>query len=155
MEVEMCIRGIRGATVADADEAQAILVATQELLLAILEANPTLRPEDLASILFTMTDDLSATYPAMAARQLSDRQLSGRQLSGRQLGWTQVPLLCAQEIPVPGGQARCIRVLLHWNTSLPQSAVQHVYLKDAARLRPDLNGHHPERLSEPTLAAAQ
>ena len=128
----MSLQGIRGATVADADQAQDILVATQELLLAILEANQTLRPEDLASVLFTVTEDLSATYPALAARQM---------------GWNQVPMLCAREIPVPGSQPRCIRVLLHWNTRLPQQAVQHVYLKDAARLRPDWSGQPENALS--------
>jgi chorismate mutase len=119
----MPVRGVRGAISAERDEPDSIRSATLELLLAMLESNPTLAPEDLASALFTVSDDLSAAYPAEAARQL---------------GWTEVPLLCAREIPVPGSLASCIRVLLHWNTQLPQGAIRHVYLKEAARLRPDL-----------------
>ncbi|MBN1667801.1 MAG: chorismate mutase [Anaerolineales bacterium] len=121
----MSVRGVRGATVAAADQPEAIASATQELLLAILQANPSLQPADLASVLFTVTEDLNAAYPAEAARQL---------------GWTQVPLLCGREIPVPGSLLRCIRVLLHWNTGCLQAEVQHVYLREAARLRPDWNG---------------
>jgi chorismate mutase len=122
MEAEMCIRGVRGATVADENHAESILAATRELLLAILKAHPSMRPEELASILFTVTEDLDDAYPAQAARQI---------------GWSHTPLICAREIPVPGGIPRCIRVLIHWNTELPQREVRHVYLKDAARLRPD------------------
>ena len=120
----MPVRGIRGATTAEADQHETINNATRELLSAILEANPELQPGDLASALFTVTADLSAAYPAAAAREM---------------GWTDVPLICAREIPVPGGLPRCIRVLLHWNTDLPQSAIRHVYLGAAAALRPDLN----------------
>ena len=119
----MSIRGVRGATVADANQADDIWAATQELLLAILEANPGIRPEDIASALFTVTDDLDDAYPARAARQL---------------GWTHIPLMCAQEIPVPGGLPKCIRVLIHWNTDLPQKSIRHIYLKGAAQLRPDI-----------------
>ena len=118
----MSIRGVRGATVATANRADAILAATQELLLAIRDANPTMQTEDLASILFTVSDELDAVYPAQAAHQLE---------------WSGIPLICAREIPVPGGLANCIRVLIHWNTYLPQGEIQHIYLKDAARLRPD------------------
>jgi chorismate mutase len=119
----MSIRGIRGATVAPYNESESILSATRELLLAIREANPSLETDDIASILFTVTDDLNAVHPALAARQL---------------GWGNVPLMCAREIPVPNSLPLCIRVLLHWNTELPQSEVHHVYLGQAARLRPDL-----------------
>ena len=119
----MPVRGVRGATVVDIDGSQEIIAATKELLSAILKANPTLQTTDLASALFTVTDDLSSTYPARAAREL---------------GWEEVPLMCAREIPVPGGLARCIRLLLHWNTDLPQDAIHHVYLGAAASLRPDL-----------------
>ena len=119
----MTIRGVRGATVAEQDDEPSILQATGELLQALLQANPALRSEDLASAFFTVTGDLTAAYPAKAARQM---------------GWEQVPLMCALEIPVPGGLKRCIRVLLHWNTVLAQSQVQHVYLGAAASLRPDL-----------------
>jgi chorismate mutase len=119
----MPLRGIRGATTVSSDQEEEILAATQELLVAIRQANPTLQPEDLASILFTVTPDLTAAYPAKAARQL---------------GWTEVPLLDSQEIPVPGGLPHCIRVLLHWNTGLGQKDIRHVYLGEAVRLRPDL-----------------
>ncbi|MCI0521927.1 MAG: chorismate mutase [Chloroflexi bacterium] len=119
----MAVRGIRGAIVAGENTPQAIQQATRELLEAMLSANPTLRPEEIASAWFTVTGDLTAAYPAAAARQM---------------GWDQAPLMCALEIPVPGGLARCIRVLIHWNTRLPQSAVRHAYLGEAAKLRPDL-----------------
>jgi len=124
----MTVRGIRGATVAAANRAEDILEATRELLQAILQANPTLQPADIGAALFTVTDDLNAAYPAAAARQL---------------GWQHVPLLDGREIPVPGGLPRCIRVMLWWNTDLPQTAIQHVYLREAARLRPDLAKTQP------------
>jgi chorismate mutase len=120
----MPIRGIRGATVATEDQPEAIYATVRELLEAIQNANPSLLIADLASAWFTATPDLQSAYPARAARQI---------------GWGQVPLMCAQEIPVPGGLPRCIRVLLHWNTNLPQSAIHHVYLGAAVSLRPDLN----------------
>lgn len=119
----MPLRGVRGATVVSADQSNEILNATRELLAAILEANPSMEPADLASGLFTLTEDLCAAYPAQAARQM---------------GWDEVPLMCAREIPVPGSLPRCIRVLLHWNTDLPQAEIHHVYLGEAASLRPDL-----------------
>jgi chorismate mutase len=120
----MSLRGIRGAITVSSDHPDEILAATCELLTAIQKANPSLCPEDLASAIFTLTEDLCSTFPAKAARQL---------------GWENVPLMCMQEIPVPDGLARCIRVLLHWNSDLPQSSVRHVYLKEAVRLRPDLS----------------
>ena len=120
----MPVRGVRGAIDVSEDKPETILAATQELLSAMLEANPTLRSEDLASGMFTTTDDLRAVYPAQAAREM---------------GWDAVPMICSREIPVPGGLASCIRVLLHWNTDLPQNAIRHVYLGAAASLRPDLS----------------
>lgn len=118
----MSVRGIRGATVVECDEPAAIWVATRELLTAIQSANPSLNTVDLASVWFSATPDLKSTYPAAAARQM---------------GWTDVPLMCVQEMEVAGSLARCIRVLLHWNTELPQEAVRHVFLGEAAALRPD------------------
>lgn len=119
----MTTRGIRGATTVTADNKEQIHMATQELLTSILEANPALQTDDIASAVFTVTDDICATHPALAARQI---------------GWDLVPMLCAHEIPVPNSLPLCIRVLIHWNTELPQSAIQHVYLRDAVKLRPDL-----------------
>ncbi|GAB4505370.1 MAG: chorismate mutase [Anaerolineales bacterium] len=119
----MTLRGIRGATTVAADDETQILAATQELLTAILSANPGLRIEDIASALFTVTDDLVSAYPALAARQM---------------GWRLVPMMCAREIPVPGGLPRCIRVLIHWNTDREASSIRHVYLRQAVSLRPDL-----------------
>lgn len=118
------VQGVRGATVAAEDSVEAILSATRQLLEAMVEANPGLYPEHICSIFFTVTDDLQAIYPALAARQM---------------GWTQAPMLCAREIPVPGALPHCVRILLHWNTSQPQSAIRHVYLGAAAGLRPDLS----------------
>jgi chorismate mutase len=123
----MPVRGIRGATVACKDDPDSILAATRQLLEAILSANPGLQPADLASAWFTVTGDLGSVHPAQAARQM---------------GWAEVPLMCALEIPVPGSLPRCIRVLLHWNTGLPQADVHHVYLGQAAILRPDLTSNH-------------
>lgn len=119
----MPIRGIRGATTVPADDAELILQATRELLKEILCENDTMQPEDIASAFFTVTDDLASTFPAQAARQM---------------GWSLVPMLCAREIPVPNSLPRVIRVLVHWNTEIPQNEITHVYLRDAVKLRPDL-----------------
>jgi len=119
----MTTRGIRGAITVTTDLPDLILAATQELLGAILRANPSLQSEDIASALFTTTDDLISVHPALAARQI---------------GWGQVPMICAREIPVPGSLPRCVRVLVEWNTDRAQTAINHVYLRDAKSLRPDL-----------------
>lgn len=117
----MYCRGVRGATTVTANDAKAILAATRELLSAMVECN-SIQVCDLGSITFTMTRDLDAAFPAKAARQL---------------GWQFVPLLDAQEIPVPGSLPRCIRVLMHWNTETAQEQIKHVYLRGAQILRPD------------------
>lgn len=119
----MPIRGIRGATTVAADQPELILAATRELLEAILQANAGMTPADIASAFFTVTDDLRATFPAQAAREM---------------GWSQVPMMCACEIPVPGSLPRVIRVMVHWNTERAQDEIVHVYLREAVRLRPDL-----------------
>ena len=119
----MPIRGIRGATTVTADEPDLILQATRELLEEILQENEGMQPEDVASAIFTVTEDLASTFPAQAAREM---------------GWSLVPLLCAREIPVPNSLSRVIRVLVHWNTEILQSEIAHVYLRDAVKLRPDL-----------------
>jgi prephenate dehydrogenase len=120
-------RGLRGATTATENSPAAILAATRELLERLVTRN-TLAVEDIASAFFTVTDDLDAAYPALAAREL---------------GWTEVALLCAREIPVPSSVARCIRVLLHINTTKGQGDLRHVYLREAARLRPDFTDAPP------------
>jgi chorismate mutase len=119
----MPIRGIRGATTVSADDPELILEATRELLEAILQQNESMEPGDVASALFTVTDDLASTFPAQGARQM---------------GWGLVPMLCAREIPVPNSLPRVIRVLVHWNTELKQNEITHVYLREAVKLRPDL-----------------
>jgi chorismate mutase len=118
---DMRVRGIRGATTAEANTREAILAATDELLRLMIEANQ-LCAEDVASVIFTTSSDLNADYPALAARAL---------------GWHDVALMCAHEMNVLHGVPLCIRILMHWNTPLPAREVQHVYIKGAARLRPD------------------
>jgi chorismate mutase len=118
----MC-RGIRGATTAEANTAEAILAATRELLAMTIRAND-IRPEDVASAYFTTTTDLNATYPALAARQL---------------GWYDVALLCGHEMEVPNGLPHCIRLLIHWNTTRRPEEIVHVYIHGAKNLRPDRN----------------
>ncbi|NPA30886.1 MAG: chorismate mutase [Chloroflexi bacterium] len=136
----MPVRGIRGANSVAANTRESILAATRDLLRAICQANPGLRPDDMVSIFFTLTPDLNAVYPAYAARQL---------------GWLQVPLLSAQEIPVPDALPRVVRVLIHWNTARPASAIRHVYLGEAARLRPDLARGGPLPPNETAISPCQ
>jgi chorismate mutase len=112
--------GIRGATTVAENTREAILEATRELLQLIVARNEIV-VEDVSSAFFTVTEDLDAEHPALAARQI---------------GWEQVALLCAREIPVPGSLGLCIRVLVHVNTEKPQAEMRHVYLRDAVRLRP-------------------
>ncbi len=118
----MTCRGIRGAIGVDVNEASAIIAATRELLEHIVAAND-LSVEDIASVIFTATDDLDTAYPAQAAREM---------------GWVNTPLLCLQEMAVTEGLPRCIRVLVLWNTNLPSDQIRHVYLGRARVLRPDL-----------------
>jgi len=119
----MDMRGMRGATTVNEDQVEQVISATRELLEAMLTANPGMQTGCIASVFFTVTDDISSAFPALAARQM---------------GWDSVPMICAREIPVPGSLPHCIRVLLHWNTDVPQSAIRHVYLREAVKLRPDL-----------------
>lgn len=115
------LRALRGATTVEANDAAAILDATEELLRALMERN-SLSPEQMVSCIFTCTDDLNAEFPAVAARNLG--------LSG-------VPLLCAREIDVPGALPRVIRLMLHCYAETDAPA-QHVYLRAAVSLRKDL-----------------
>ncbi len=117
------VRGIRGAITATADDPHAILTATKRLLREMVERN-SVDPAAIASILFTLTPDLHAVFPAMGAREL---------------GWAMVPMLHACELDVPSAMPRVIRVLMHVNTELAQSEIEHVYLEDAVALRPDLH----------------
>ncbi len=119
----MTIRGIRGATTIESDTKENVLSATRELLNAIITSNPDLKTDAIASASFTVTDDITSAYPALAARQI---------------GWDQVPMMCAREIPVTGSLPLCIRVLILWNTDKTQREIKHAYLRDAMKLRPDL-----------------
>lgn len=121
-EKNIVCRGVRGATTADSNTPEAVLAATRQLLALIIRQND-IDPADVGSAIFTVTKDLDAEFPALAARQL---------------GWMNVPLMCSYEISVPGSLQSCVRVLLHWNTTKNGDEIQHVYLKDAAGLRPDL-----------------
>jgi chorismate mutase len=123
-ETGMTMRGIRGATSVEADTPELILKATRELLEETLRANGIETFEEVVSVIFTMTTDLTSTFPAEAARTM---------------GMNFVPLLCASEIPVPGSLPRCIRILLHVNTGKTQREIVHVYLHEARKLRPDVN----------------
>lgn len=114
-------RGVRGATTVTSNTSPEILNATRDLLEQIVVAN-NLKPEDVASVFLTMTPDLNAEWPALAARQM---------------GWKDVPLLGAQEIDKPGALPRTIRVLIHWNTTTPQHEIKHLYINGAEVLRPD------------------
>jgi chorismate mutase len=116
------VRGVRGATTVASDEAGEIADRTSELVRILVESNG-IRPEDVSSAIFTATPDLSAAFPAVAARTVP--------------GWETVPLICAREIPVPGALARCIRVLIHWNTDRASSEVRHAFLRGARGLRPE------------------
>ena len=118
----MACRGVRGATTVLDNTRDDILAATEELLRRILGAN-SVTADDIAGIFFTVTDDLDAEYPALAARRM---------------GLTQTAMLCAREIPVQGERAeKCIRVMLFINTDLPPARIRHVYLRGAAVLRPE------------------
>lgn len=117
----MHIRGIRGAATAEANTERAIVDATRGLLTEMVRVNQ-LEPDAVAAIFFTVTPDLNAAFPAEAAREM---------------GWDAVALLSGVEIDVPGALARCIRILLLWNTPRTQDEVVHVYLDEAQRLRPD------------------
>jgi chorismate mutase len=128
----MLCRGVRGATTADANTRDDILAATRQLLALMIRING-IEPPNVASAIFSLTRDLDAEFPALAARQL---------------GWLDVPLLCTYEVDVPGSLRRCLRVLIHWNTDTPQNEIRHVYVKDAERLRPDISKLPPVDMAE-------
>jgi len=128
------IRGIRGATTARSNDAAEIAARTRELVSLLVERNGV-RPEDVASAVFTVTSDLDAAFPTVAARPLP--------------GWEHVPLLCSTEIPVPGSLGLCIRVLIHWNTDRAQSEIRHVFLHGARELRPEYGERVPGDSDDP------
>jgi chorismate mutase len=115
------IRGVRGATTVTDDDADAIIAATQALLAQMIERN-NIAEHEVASVFFTTTPDLTAAYPARAARLL---------------GWKHIALMGMQEMDNPAGLQRCIRVLIHWNTEKPLEDLVHVYMNGAEQLRPD------------------
>ena len=118
----MPCRGVRGAITIERNDAGEIVAATRRLLEQIVAANE-MQPAQIASVIFTATPDVDAAYPARAAREL---------------GWLHVPLLCMQEMAVPGSLPLCIRVLVHWNTTRAAEEITHIYLGRAQALRPDL-----------------
>ncbi|CAN5570515.1 chorismate mutase [soil metagenome] len=129
-------RGIRGATTAIANTAEDILEATVELMHALITLND-LNTDDVASVIFTTTPDLNATFPAVAAREI---------------GWNEVPLMCSHEMDVPASLQKTVRVLIHVNTTRTASEIKHVYLKDARKLRPEW-GYSDEDLTAITNRA--
>ncbi len=114
-------RGVRGATTATENSAPAILEATRDLLERMVATNG-IEQDDIASAWFTTTPDLTAEYPALAARQM---------------GWHDAALMCSHEMNVPHGLQMCVRVLIHWNTTRGLTDIQHVYIRGAVNLRPD------------------
>lgn len=121
----MLIRGVRGATTVEEITPQEVYAKTKELLTYLVKKNG-IKKDEVASIFFTVTQDMQVAFPARAVREM---------------GWCAVPLMCAVEIDVPGSLQRCIRVLLHWNTEKDQEAIIHGYLHGAQGLRPDLMEH--------------
>lgn len=130
-------RGIRGATTVDSNTAEDILEGTLELMHALIALND-IDPADVASAIFTTTPDLTATFPALAAREI---------------GWSEVPLLCSHEMNVPASLTRAVRVLIHVNTSKSPAEIRHVYLKNARQLRPEW-GYSDVQLQELLAGAA-
>lgn len=125
----MMMRGVRGAITVEENTTEAMLEATEEVLRTMIELNE-IEEEFVASILFTTSPDLTACYPAKAARNM---------------GWRRVALMGFQEIEVPDGMQMCIRVLIHWNTARSLDEIEHVFLRRAVALRPDLTKNPPNQ----------
>lgn len=121
IQPQLVCRGVRGATTVLSNDPDQVLEATRELLYILIRAN-SIHQNDLASVWFTTTPDITCTYPAIAARQM---------------GWYDVSLMCGHEMSVIDGLPFCIRILAHWNTRCTPQEIFHVYLRDAQRLRPD------------------
>lgn len=118
----MAVRAIRGAVQVDADDRESLLEATIELVTEVMTRNDLI-PDDVISVFFTSTPDLTAEFPAVAARKV---------------GMGEVPLLCASEIDVPGALPRVVRLMAHVETDRLRSELRHVYLRGAAALRRDI-----------------
>jgi chorismate mutase len=118
------IRGIRGATTVEENDGQMIVQETEILLREMIKANGV-KAEDVASVLISVTEDLTAAFPAAALRNIE--------------GWAYVPVMCMREIPVPNSLPYCIRVMMTVNTTRSQEEICHIYLKNAVQLRPDLS----------------
>lgn len=125
----MMCRGIRGATTAIANTSEDILEATDELLRVVITVNE-IDSQDVASVIFSTTPDLTATFPALAVRKI---------------GWNEVPILCTHEMDVPASLQRAVRILIHLNTTRSQAEIRHVYLHGAQVLRPEW-AYSPERV---------
>ena len=115
------LRGIRGATTVDVDNAENIYQRTQEMMTELIERNGV-KIDDIAAAIFTVTDDINAAFPATAARAL---------------GWNTVPFFDTRQPDCGYGLPLCIRVLVLWNTKIPQKKIKHVYLHNASGLRTD------------------
>ncbi|MEW9674717.1 chorismate mutase [Lentibacillus sp. L22] len=119
------IRGVRGATTIEENNEQEIVTNTKELVEEMVDSNG-IKPEDISHVFISVTSDVTAAFPAKSLRQIP--------------GWVYVPVMCMQEIEVPGSLTRCIRVMMVTNTTMDQREVQHVFLHGAKQLRPDLIG---------------
>ncbi|HWJ80439.1 MAG TPA: chorismate mutase [Niallia sp.] len=117
------IRGVRGAITVEHNEEKEINAATKRLVNEMIVANK-IEAEDVASIFLSVTDDVNAAFPAKVIRL--------------QENWNYVPVMCMKEISVPHALEKCIRIMIHWNTDVPQDKIQHIYLEKAIKLRPDL-----------------
>jgi len=118
----MPVRAIRGATTVEKNSVEDIMHETKKLLMEIVQAN-NINKDDIISVIFSATKDINAAFPATAAREM---------------GWTDIPLMCTNEMDVPGSLEKCIRVMMHINTDKSNSQLKHIYLKEARKLRPDL-----------------
>jgi chorismate mutase len=117
------IRGVRGAITVNQNTEEAIVTATEQLVTKLIEGN-NIQPDLVASVFISTTEDINAVFPARALRKFE--------------GWTYVPVMCMQEMPVPNSLKMCVRIMMHVNTSQSQEEIIHVYLNGAEILRPDL-----------------
>ena len=117
------MRGFRGATTISANSEQEIMTETRKLVLEMVQQN-NIDPSDISHVLFSVTDDINAAFPAKVARELP--------------GWSHVPVMCMREIDVPNSLEKCIRVMLLAKTDLQQNEVEHIFVNEAVKLRPDL-----------------